>query len=76
MPPVGLTLGAIFLGEVVDVRLVVGAVLIVAGVALVNLRLRRGAAPAQAVAAAEPCPDPCPIRPWRRNERLTPATLF
>ena len=44
MPPVGLTLGAIFLGEVVDVRLVVGAVLIVAGVALVNLRLRRGAA--------------------------------
>ena len=62
MPPVGLTLGAIFLSEVVDARLVIGAVMIVAGVALVNLRLkRRAAVPVEAALASgegEPCPDP------------------
>jgi drug/metabolite transporter (DMT)-like permease len=38
MPPVGLTLGAIFLDEVLDARLIVGAILILAGVVLVNWR--------------------------------------
>ncbi len=40
MPPVGLTLGVIFLDEQLDLRLVIGAVLIVVGVAIVNLRRR------------------------------------
>jgi len=65
MPPVGLALGAIFLSEVVDARLILGALLIVAGVALVNLRF--GAKPVPAVAptpqpepVGEPVGEPCP----------------
>jgi len=38
LPIVGVTLGAVVLGEQVDARVVVGTVLIVGGVALVNLR--------------------------------------
>ncbi len=38
LPPVGLTLGALILSEVVDFRLVLGAILIVGGIAIVNLR--------------------------------------
>jgi drug/metabolite transporter (DMT)-like permease len=38
---VGVILGVAFLNEVADLRLVVGTVLVVAGIALVNLRLRR-----------------------------------
>lgn len=52
MPPVGLTLGVIFLAEVLDVTLIVGAVLIVAGVALVNWRRHRQPAGVAAPAAA------------------------
>jgi drug/metabolite transporter (DMT)-like permease len=40
-PVVGVILGVAFLNEVADLRLVVGTVLVVAGIALVNLRLRR-----------------------------------
>ena len=39
IPAVGLILGAIFLGEQVDVRLVFGAILIVGSIAIVNLNL-------------------------------------
>ncbi len=60
MPPVGLALGAIFLSEVVDARLILGAALIVAGVALVNLRFERKQALAVAVPAGEPAAEPCP----------------
>jgi drug/metabolite transporter (DMT)-like permease len=37
IPVVGVVLGALFLGEVVDVRLLIGGVLIVGSIALVNL---------------------------------------
>lgn len=40
IPVVGLVLGAIFLGELVDVRLVIGALMIVGGIGIVNLKLR------------------------------------
>lgn len=40
IPVVGLGLGAIFLGELVDVRLVIGAMMIVGGIGIVNLNLR------------------------------------
>lgn len=50
IPMVGLTLGAVFLHEHVDYRLVIGTVLILASIALVNLRFdmfrRRVPAPA------------------------------
>lgn len=39
IPAVGLALGAIFLGEAVDARLLIGAILIVGGIAIVNLKL-------------------------------------
>ncbi len=39
IPVVGLILGALFLGEQVDVRLLFGAILIVGGIAIVNLNL-------------------------------------
>lgn len=45
MPPVGLALGVLFNNELLDERLIVGAGLIGAGVALVNWRRRRAAAP-------------------------------
>lgn len=38
VPMVGLALGAIFLNEAVDSRLILGAVLIIGGIAVVNLR--------------------------------------
>ncbi len=38
-PVVGLMLGAIFLGEIVDLRLIIGAIMIVGGVGVVNLNL-------------------------------------
>jgi drug/metabolite transporter (DMT)-like permease len=47
LPPVGLTLGAIFLSETVDWKIVVGAALILSGIVSVNFRRRpRLAAPA------------------------------
>jgi drug/metabolite transporter (DMT)-like permease len=41
IPAVGLALGALFLGEPVDARLVVGAVMIVGGIGIVNIELGR-----------------------------------
>ncbi|HEU5101306.1 MAG TPA: EamA family transporter [Roseiflexaceae bacterium] len=40
IPVVGLVLGAIYLGEHVDLRLVIGALMIVGGIGIVNLKLR------------------------------------
>lgn len=45
VPPVGLLLGVIFLNEILDVRLVIGAALIFVGIAVVNWRFRRVPAP-------------------------------
>ena len=39
VPAVGLVLGAIFLNEVVDFRLLLGAAMIIGGIGVVNLRL-------------------------------------
>ncbi len=50
MPPVGVTLGAIFLDETVDWKIVVGATLILGAIIVVNWRKRRQPVPA----AAEP----------------------
>ena len=46
MPPIGVTLGAIFLDETVDWKIVVGAALILGGIVVVNWRKRRRVAPA------------------------------
>ena len=40
IPVIGLVLGAIFLGEQVDLRLVIGTLMIVGGIGIVNLNLR------------------------------------
>jgi drug/metabolite transporter (DMT)-like permease len=40
IPAVGLVLGALFLGEPVDLRLVLGTLMIVGGIGIVNLKLR------------------------------------
>jgi len=39
IPVVGLVLGAIFLGELVDLRLVIGTLLIVGGIGIANLNI-------------------------------------
>ncbi|HML21587.1 MAG TPA: DMT family transporter [Aggregatilinea sp.] len=54
MPPIGLTLGAIFLDETVDWKIVVGAVLILAGIVAANWRKR---APARAVVVTSASAD-------------------
>ena len=41
IPVVGLFLGAVFLNEVIDIRLMIGAVLIFMGIGIVNIRLSR-----------------------------------
>lgn len=55
VPLVGLTLGAIVLNETVDIRLLIGAALIIGGIAIVNLPildwLRRASAPEASHAA-------------------------
>ncbi|MFQ3567476.1 MAG: EamA family transporter [Aggregatilineales bacterium] len=48
-PAVGLTLGALVLGEVIDWRLLAGALLILAGIAVVNLRWRQLAGRARGI---------------------------
>lgn len=48
IPVVGLVLGALFLGELVDARLLFGAALILGGIGVVNLKLNRVARPARA----------------------------
>ncbi|MFC1959509.1 DMT family transporter [Chloroflexota bacterium] len=53
MPPVGLALGVIFLGESLDASLIAGAVLIGAGVALVNWRRAQPAPTGENPAAGE-----------------------
>ncbi len=45
VPPVGLMLGVIFLNEVLDARLLVGALIIFLGIAIVNIRLRKEVQP-------------------------------
>ncbi len=42
IPAVGLALGALVLGEALDLRLLLGALLILGGIAIVNLKLERG----------------------------------
>ncbi|MBI5960931.1 MAG: EamA family transporter [Chloroflexi bacterium] len=51
MPPIGVTLGALFLDETVDWKIVVGAGLILGGIVVVNWRKRR--VPPQAVVIPE-----------------------
>ncbi len=53
MPPLGVTLGALFLDEAVDWKIVVGAALILGGIVVVNLHRRR-----PAPVAAEPSCSP------------------
>jgi len=45
MPPIGVTLGAIFLDETVDWKIVAAAALILGGILVVNWRGRRRPAP-------------------------------
>lgn len=58
VPPVGVVLGALILGEAVGISLLLGGGLIFAGIGIVNLRLRRpvpaGIAPAQVAVPAQP----------------------
>jgi drug/metabolite transporter (DMT)-like permease len=61
MPPVGVTLGALFLDEPVDWKIVAGAVLILGGIVVVNLHKHRRAL-ASVPAAAEPTRSPTPGR--------------
>jgi len=49
LPVFGLILGAVVLQEPVDARLIIGTALVIAGVALVNLRMRRWRAVRQPV---------------------------
>ncbi len=51
-PVIGLILGIVFLNEAVDLRLVIGSLLVVAGIVVVNLKLRR----------ATESPTPTPAR--------------
>lgn len=53
MPPVGVTLGALFLDETVDWKIIAGAVLILGGIIAANWR-RRTPLPAASVAPAKP----------------------
>lgn len=53
MPPVGVTLGAIFLDEPVDWKIVVGAALILGGIVAANWRMRRRVAATAAPAALD-----------------------
>jgi drug/metabolite transporter (DMT)-like permease len=50
-PVIGLILGVLFLNEVADWRLLVGSLLVVAGIAVVNLRARAQPRPATVAAA-------------------------
>jgi len=45
IPAVGLILGVIFLNEVLDARLLIGAAIIFVGIGIVNMRFRRAPAP-------------------------------
>lgn len=58
IPAVGLILGALFLGEQVDIRLLIGAIMILGSIGIVNLNLKsllkRGRANADAVARTTP----------------------
>ena len=49
MPPIGLTLGALFLDEAIDWKIVAGAAMILGGIIVVNWRGRRPAVRAAAV---------------------------
>jgi drug/metabolite transporter (DMT)-like permease len=49
-PAIGLMLGIVFLGETADWRLMIGSLLVVAGIAVVNLKVRFRPAPAATAA--------------------------
>jgi len=51
MPPIGLTLGAIFLDETVDVTIIAGAMMILGGIVVVNLHRRQTGAHAAPAAS-------------------------
>jgi drug/metabolite transporter (DMT)-like permease len=57
IPVIGLVLGAIFLGEQVDLRLVIGTLMIVGGIGIVNLNLRSLLAWPKARASAKVAED-------------------
>lgn len=78
LPIVGIVLGAVVLGEVIDARIALGTGLVIAGVALVNSRRRSRQLYARAITetppippdsaaavaeATEPVPEPDPDRP-------------
>jgi drug/metabolite transporter (DMT)-like permease len=50
VPPVGLLLGVIFLNEILDARLLIGAAMIFIAIAVVNLRFRRPKQPVEQAA--------------------------
>jgi len=57
MPPIGVTLGAIFLDEVVDWKIILGAVLILAGIVAANWSiLRRQRVPMAPITPEASCP--------------------
>lgn len=53
-PLVGLTLGVLFLQEALDARMLLGALMILGGIAIVNLRFRRSPAIATRIALPDP----------------------
>jgi drug/metabolite transporter (DMT)-like permease len=53
-PLVGLSLGVLFLNERIDVRMILGALMILGGIAIVNLRFRRGPVIVERIALPEP----------------------
>ena len=52
-PLVGLSLGVLFLNERIDVRMILGALMILGGIAIVNLRFRRGPVIVERIALPE-----------------------
>jgi drug/metabolite transporter (DMT)-like permease len=54
MPPIGLTLGAVFLDETLDWKIIVGAALILGGIVAANWRLRPARAPAAVSTSTDP----------------------
>jgi drug/metabolite transporter (DMT)-like permease len=58
IPVVGLLLGAIFLRESIDLRLIIGAALIIGGIGIVNLKIAALASWLQSAAAPKPRSEP------------------
>ncbi len=66
MPPIGVTLGALFLDETVDVKIIIGAALILGGILAVNYHRRRMTVPSAAV--------PNPVSPHGDQHATTMTT--